>query len=192
MIFITPFKSGSTSLGKACQILGYKNYGWNENIFNKKQYILINHLNKIVGSLQTIDYESKAIQDIQKVLNFVRISALNTGANCFNEFPFGHECFDPFLKKIIFPEGKLIYSVRSPKKNLYDSTRHNFNTPNLSDEYFDMCFGAMQSRYRVLQKQFTKDVLFYRLGSGWKPLCNFLGKPIPTVDFPHLNKRKQG
>ena len=33
-------------------------------------------------------------------------------------------------------------------------------------------------------------LLEYRLGSGWEPLCTFLGKPIPDVPFPHANDQK--
>jgi hypothetical protein len=33
-------------------------------------------------------------------------------------------------------------------------------------------------------------LLDYQLGSGWKPLCEFLGKPIPNKEFPHLNETK--
>ena len=32
--------------------------------------------------------------------------------------------------------------------------------------------------------------LEYKLGSGWEPLCEFLGKPVPDVPFPHLNESK--
>ncbi|KEY69587.1 hypothetical protein S7711_06216 [Stachybotrys chartarum IBT 7711] len=30
--------------------------------------------------------------------------------------------------------------------------------------------------------------LEYRLGDGWGPLCEFLGKPVPEVDFPRVNE----
>lgn len=33
-------------------------------------------------------------------------------------------------------------------------------------------------------------LLEYELGSGWEPLCNFLGKPIPDVPFPHWNESR--
>lgn len=33
-------------------------------------------------------------------------------------------------------------------------------------------------------------LLDYRLEDGWGPLCEFLGKPVPEVPFPHVNKRK--
>jgi hypothetical protein len=31
-------------------------------------------------------------------------------------------------------------------------------------------------------------LLNYELGSGWEPLCEFLGKPIPNEPFPHINE----
>ena len=33
----------------------------------------------------------------------------------------------------------------------------------------------------------THMCLKYKLGSGWEPLCKFLGKEIPNVPFPRLN-----
>lgn len=33
-------------------------------------------------------------------------------------------------------------------------------------------------------------LLEYKLGSGWEPLCAFLGKSVPDEPFPHLNESK--
>ncbi|KAK1765441.1 hypothetical protein QBC33DRAFT_560806 [Phialemonium atrogriseum] len=33
--------------------------------------------------------------------------------------------------------------------------------------------------------------LEYKLGDGWEPLCEFLGKEVPDVPFPRLNDRVQ-
>lgn len=35
------------------------------------------------------------------------------------------------------------------------------------------------------------QILEYRLGDGWGPLCEFLGKPVPDVPFPHKNNRAE-
>ncbi|KAF5702320.1 efflux pump antibiotic resistance [Fusarium mundagurra] len=32
--------------------------------------------------------------------------------------------------------------------------------------------------------------LEYSLGDGWEPLCEFLGKDVPNVEFPRVNDRK--
>ncbi|KAI9151268.1 hypothetical protein HJFPF1_08467 [Paramyrothecium foliicola] len=41
-------------------------------------------------------------------------------------------------------------------------------------------------------KKLTKpgNLLMYRLGAGWEPLCEFLGVPVPAEPFPHLNERE--
>jgi len=33
-------------------------------------------------------------------------------------------------------------------------------------------------------------LLEYRLGDGWGPLCDFLGKPVPDIPFPKVNEGK--
>lgn len=32
-----------------------------------------------------------------------------------------------------------------------------------------------------------EDLLEYRLGQGWGPLCDLFGKPVPDVPIPHVN-----
>lgn len=35
------------------------------------------------------------------------------------------------------------------------------------------------------------QLLDYKLGDGWEPLCEFLGKPVPVgVEFPHVNENE--
>ncbi|KAH8602274.1 hypothetical protein B0O99DRAFT_735718 [Bisporella sp. PMI_857] len=36
-----------------------------------------------------------------------------------------------------------------------------------------------------------RDILEYKLGDGWEPLCKFLGKDLPDTMFPHVNKRER-
>lgn len=43
--------------------------------------------------------------------------------------------------------------------------------------------------YRDVRAKVPKDnLLNYQLGSGWEPLCQFLGKEVPDVPFPHRNE----
>jgi len=32
------------------------------------------------------------------------------------------------------------------------------------------------------------QLLVFKVSDGWEPLCKFLGKPIPSEEFPHKNK----
>jgi hypothetical protein len=35
-----------------------------------------------------------------------------------------------------------------------------------------------------------EKLLVFNVSEGWKPLCNFLGVPVPEKPFPHLNDRR--
>lgn len=35
-----------------------------------------------------------------------------------------------------------------------------------------------------------RDFLEFQIGDGWRPLCEFLGKAEPEMDFPHVNDAK--
>jgi hypothetical protein len=48
-----------------------------------------------------------------------------------------------------------------------------------------------REHYAIVRDLVPKErLLEYKLGSGWEPLCEFLGKPVPDVPFPHLNESK--
>lgn len=50
---------------------------------------------------------------------------------------------------------------------------------------------AFKDHYVRIRKAAPKErLLEYKLGSGWEPLCEFLGKPIPDAEFPRLNESK--
>jgi hypothetical protein len=43
---------------------------------------------------------------------------------------------------------------------------------------------------RIREAAPKERLLEYELGSGWEPLCKFLGKPVPDAEFPKLNESK--
>lgn len=46
-----------------------------------------------------------------------------------------------------------------------------------------------RQHYEEMRKLVPKErLLEYTLGSGWEPLCNFLGKRVPGVPFPRVNE----
>jgi hypothetical protein len=48
-----------------------------------------------------------------------------------------------------------------------------------------------REHYAIVRDLVPKErLLEYKLGSGREPLCEFLGKPVPDVPFPHLNESK--
>ena len=48
-----------------------------------------------------------------------------------------------------------------------------------------------RDHYALIRRVTPKErLLEYELGSGWEPLCKFLGKEVPDVPFPHANESK--
>lgn len=35
----------------------------------------------------------------------------------------------------------------------------------------------------------AENLLVYKVGDGWEPLCKFLGKPVPATPFPNINDK---
>ena len=45
-----------------------------------------------------------------------------------------------------------------------------------------------RAHYALVRRVTPKErLLEYKLGDGWEPLCQFLGKPVPDVPFPNVN-----
>ena len=60
---------------------------------------------------------------------------------------------------------------------------------NMRGENTDVLRAKYRMHNNYVQQHCPKDqLLIYRIGEGWEPLCNFLGKPIPDVPFPHCNR----
>lgn len=46
-----------------------------------------------------------------------------------------------------------------------------------------------REHYAQVRRLVPKErLLEYKLGSGWEPLCAFLGREVPDVDFPKVNE----
>ena len=49
-----------------------------------------------------------------------------------------------------------------------------------------------REHYAKVRRMVPKErLLEYRLGSGWGPLCKFIGKEVPAEEFPFLNEKKE-
>ncbi|KAI4169527.1 MAG: hypothetical protein LQ346_008960 [Caloplaca aetnensis] len=55
-------------------------------------------------------------------------------------------------------------------------------------DYGEPCREAFVKHYDHVRKVVPKQrLLEYELGSGWEPLCRFLGKEVPEGEFPRVN-----
>ena len=82
---------------------------------------------------------------------------------------------DPMWHGRIFGLGKLWLETQLPAKTFEDAKRTSR----------DMYRKHYEETRRVTPKE---KLLEYKLGSGWEPLCKFLGKEVPDVPFPHMNE----
>ena len=58
-----------------------------------------------------------------------------------------------------------------------------------SREHMDAISRKMYAEHYALVRRVTPSerLLEYRLGDGWEPLCEFLGKEVPDCEFPRVN-----
>ena len=48
--------------------------------------------------------------------------------------------------------------------------------------------GKYREHYDLVRRITSKELLLeYRMGDGWEPLCEFLGKEVPALPFPNVN-----
>ncbi|KAK7430916.1 hypothetical protein QQZ08_002444 [Neonectria magnoliae] len=48
---------------------------------------------------------------------------------------------------------------------------------------------AYDRHHRVIREMVPPEKLLeYRMGEGWEPICEFLGKPVPDGEFPWVNE----
>ena len=104
----------------------------------------------------------------------------------------------------LYPDAKCVLTVRDEEQWL-ESIRHWFARKKTSDRAKILrrrVFGsATFDRARMIEtrrrheeevRETTRPLIFRPAhGDGWSPLCEYLGLPVPSVPFPHRNKRKQ-
>ena len=122
-----------------------------------------------------------------------------------------------FYKELMqeYPDAKILLNVRDPEK-WYDSMYETiwaiqpafpFWFPGIVRRIHDEIIwngnlqGAFNDRrmtvkiYREWIDEVRKTVpaerlLVFDVKEGWKPLCDFLGVPVPEKPFPHINERR--
>lgn len=112
-----------------------------------------------------------------------------------------------------YPEAKVILSIRDPEAwwNSYSKTIKVFretemppDAPHMRQiqEFVDVFLGDrfatkgraiadFEEHIAAVKATIPADrLLTYELGSGWEPLCTFLGVPVPDEHYPHTNATK--
>ena len=99
----------------------------------------------------------------------------------------------------IWPGSKFICTLRSHEPWLRSLSRHhlyNFLTkgdrlrPTGNRGQTVAIYDAHMKRVAEYFEDRGRDLLYLDVcgGEGWEPLCRFLGKPVPSDPFPHVNQ----
>lgn len=179
-------KTGTTSLEKCLNILGYKLFPLSDSY--KKEGLIF-------------DLEKK---NYDKIINAAK------PYNGFADSPWNHSDFYKTIDST-FEESKFILSVRDSKnwveslkkwdKKMKVKSRHWYSSLSKTcyemDSYMDdldklIFFYENRNKEVIEYFKGTDKLLVMDLekGDGWESLCEFLNHKTPNVRFPHLNKTK--
>lgn len=90
-----------------------------------------------------------------------------------------------WIEPLTRPKGETSF-VENLQKMLLGWTRSRNRDEILSTEHL----RGVYDRHNAMVKELVppERLLLYRLGSGWEPLCEFLGEEVPDGEFPHGNE----
>lgn len=103
-----------------------------------------------------------------------------------------------------FPDSRFILTIRDEEKWLDSAIRHfgrrEYDTPIFQWLYGEGRINGNEQLYLERYRRHNREVIEYfserpqdllviqlEDKQGWKPLCNFLGQPMPARTFPHSN-----
>ena len=172
-------KTGTSSLHKALNILGYRTvriFKWGE-IFNRKFDIYLEYL------------EELRLQQWKPYIN--KIKKFNYDA--YVDFPMGHDDVYKAVDKT-FPDSKFILTVRDSKsfaksfENYFKGSPWEIKKPRDLEKRVKEFKNHNKEVIEYFKNQPSKLLILNILkNEGWEELCKFLNKPIPTKPFPHKN-----
>jgi hypothetical protein len=201
-------KTGTTSLKKALQILGYR------AVHSPRQYTFAQCLG--IPMYRWEEVVSTIFKGEWLLKNEPRVGCLKKDLK-FSDWDamvnFGEHTYPILDKK--FPNSKFILTIRDKKpwlKSTYfllkgwktsfaddgringfiDLTRkmHIFHGIDYDEDYLSILYDNHFRNVEYYFKDRKQDLLVIDIcgGEGWEKLCPFLRKDIPHVSFPHRNK----
>lgn len=168
-------KTGTSSLGRALTKLGY-------NIDERTAYDLMDLV--VEG-----DYEEAVRKRVSEYDGFED-----------TPWPAIYRDLDQW-----FPGSKFILTERAADGWIVSMNKHFADKPNSFKKWFygksaplgneELYKEKFADHNKSVKEYFSNrpnDLLIidFEKGQGWKEICEFMGKPAPNEDFPHLNKNK--
>lgn len=159
-------KTGTTSLGKSLEQLGYRNSTFNYTVY--RDYYLNGKLD------QVLDYTARF--------------------DSFDDVPWSKEAFIPILDEK-FPNSKFIYLERdeeSWKKSLINWSYNITKKPVDVEKYLNNFRNHKTFILDYFKNRPANEFIILNIQDkdGFKKLADFLGKETNQAVFPHYNKTK--
>ena len=90
----------------------------------------------------------------------------------------------PFINFVADLDSRFVGRLRSPHHRWARGYMHASNAEEMRRNARDV----YKAHYDLVRRVTPKErLLEYEIGSGWGPLCEFLGKDVPPTAFPHVN-----
>ncbi|MDT0555514.1 sulfotransferase family protein [Patiriisocius hiemis] len=201
-------RTGTTTLKMALEILGYsKTYHFKDLFANPEQVKYWNELEKngatdykslFDGFQASVDFPGYPYyKKLLKEFPDAKIILTKRDVNAWYESTF-KTIWQVTPDKLL--EGIKDESELASNENLKNKIacirflREVYFKKELNDDFLNKenTIKAFENHIQEVINFLPKEkLLVYEVSQGWGPLCSFLGKPIPTNEFPHLNKKEQ-
>jgi len=168
-------KTGTTTLGKALEILGYTDHvGYREDL-------CVQYYQGKIDEVLAIAYNYNNFEDLPWPLLY---------AECFESFNESKFILTKRSSSSIWLESYVRHAKNKGPKMVRELVYGREMPNGYEEEFVSVYERHIQSVERFFSSHAPERLLSicFEHDQGWSTLCDFLDKPIPEVDFPWLNK----
>ena len=176
ILYVGHGKTGTSTFGTACEVLGYKLYENDYDLmraWNKKEY------DKLWPVADLYD----VFEDYPWPYTYKEFDKHYPDT----KFVLGLREPNSWVKSVIYQSlrGKTVERRNAASTRYLEE--YGFKYPVLHEEELKLMFLEHNNEVIEYFKDRPNDFLIVNWweGSGWMEICKFLGKPIPNVPFPH-------
>jgi hypothetical protein len=198
-------------VGVALERAGYNDLKWAPDSLQPHVYGIIANLNEYVrtryGNTGVASIPPDMRVAIKECVGPYLINAMR-GFDSASDYPLGHECVHPYIRKLVFPAAKFIFLTRDRDAYVKSVAAHQrAQDPDGVDRVFmglwaghpelgaDVAWSQYQSwhdTYLRLRDEFPKDVLVCSVTEGWRPIMPFIQSSFADAtrlaEFPWENR----
>lgn len=184
-------RTGTMSLREALKILGFGESYHAHHIFGNKHHIRT-WLDTVKG--KTPNYRKMfarydAILDSPACLYWEEIAAQHDQPHVLLLYREPNALYKS-IKETVFAIVKRNKQINPALQMQYQVLFNVFFEGRFEEESFAV--SKLNSYYDGVRRRAPQDrFLEYQISEGWRPLCEFLSKPVPSLEFPKKNTREK-